>query len=192
MRQPQPNTGQVPIAVIVNPAPARQAQAPLAAQPGPGQQGMSRLQETLGGIPPATLFFLALNIGVFIGTGLWTFNLGSVSISSYYVLYKLELYRMISAAFFHMGLLHIGMNMMSLFFMGPHLERTYGTVQFFIITWIFVILDGVLYVAISAGLAFVVFRDMKWYAVTAACCWHCQLECGPALLLIVFSFMQAS
>jgi membrane associated rhomboid family serine protease len=44
----------------------------------------------------------------------------------YFVYHQHEYYRLITAAFLHANLLHIGTNMLSLCFVGPYLERSLG------------------------------------------------------------------
>ena len=67
-----------------------------------------------------TLIIMAICIIVYIADNLGDFykNLLLFSISPYMVLYRGEVYRIITAAFCHGGLMHIGMNMMSLYQLG--------------------------------------------------------------------------
>lgn len=164
MRQGGPNTGPnaVPVVTVVNPgARATPAQSTAPTVPA-GQAPPSRIAETLSSIPVATLAFLGINIALYLYTAFWTVELGDYAIGAYLVAIKLQFYRLITAALFHNGLLHIGMNMMSLYVMGASLERLFGSVQFFVFTWLFVVLGGALYVVVDLLLAYVVLRDIDW------------------------------
>lgn len=56
---------------------------------------------------------------------------------------------MISSAFLHAGIFHIGMNMMSLIAIGGLLENLYGSIKFLWITWLSILLGGLCYLALS-------------------------------------------
>ena len=84
----------------------------------PSAAGQSRIQELLNSVPLTTLLFLFINISLAICTGVGLLSSGDYSIGGYTVWYKLELYRIITSAFFHGGLLHVAMNMMSLYYLG--------------------------------------------------------------------------
>jgi membrane associated rhomboid family serine protease len=162
-----PNTGQTatPAAVAVNPAPAsgsRTTQSSGATAPQQPNGGQNRLREVVDAIPLATLFLLVVNVAVYGLTVAVPLNIGEYAISAYLVAYKLELHRMITAAFLHGGLMHVGMNMMTLYYIGAALERLFGTIQFFLMSWLFVLLVGAAYVGSSLVLAFVIFRDISW------------------------------
>lgn len=106
----------------------------------------SRLQELLSQIPPVTKFLLAFNITIHILIFLFSYSIGNYAISSYQVLWQYEFYRVFSAAFVHVGILHLAMNMSSLFQMGPYLETQFGTLQFMFLTAWAVFVCGGLYV----------------------------------------------
>ncbi len=89
------------------------------ADPGQG----SRIQELLSSVPLTTLLFMGLNIGLSVCTEVRLLDAGSYSISAYNVVYKMQWYRVITSAFFHGGVLHIAMNMMTLFYLGASLVR---------------------------------------------------------------------
>ena len=164
MRQPNTGAHATPAAIVVNPPSGAQSRQPASSnasqQQGAGEP--NRIQETIAAIPVATLFFLAVNIFVYILTAVEMINASDGAISAYLVIFKWQWYRMATSAFLHGGLMHIGMNMMSLYYMGISLENLFGTVQFFIFTMLFVALDGLLYVLGNTLLAYVVFRDMSW------------------------------
>lgn len=164
MRSPNTGPSAAAAVVVVNPpssGAARQGNGATGTAP-PGAAAPNRLQEALAAIPLATMFFLVVNTGLFVLTELVPLEVGKYSIGAYLVLMKLQWHRLITSAFFHGGLMHIGMNMMSLFYLGASLERLFGTVQFFILSWIFVALGGVLYVVGASLLAYVVLMDISW------------------------------
>ena len=115
----------------------------------------SRLQETLRTVPVGTLSLVALMVLLHVGAYLLSEGslLNKVSIAAYPVLFQHQWYRVLSGAFFHGGLMHIGMNMMSFWYMGVSLERTFGTVPFLVIMLWCVVLGNLLYVACCAGMA---------------------------------------
>jgi membrane associated rhomboid family serine protease len=101
-----------------------------------------------GGQAPATTGILIVNVAMFVvswmatvGTGemgkiniLWgmggeaLYRLGASNPFGIYVLH--EWYRLVTAMFLHLGLLHIGMNMMVLLDIGPVVEELYGSPRF--------------------------------------------------------------
>lgn len=164
MRQPNTGPNAVPATVVANPGAQTGRQAQQGGNTGgaPQPTAASRIQESLSQIPLATLFFLAFNIGLYLLTATEVLDSGDYACSAYNVIFKFQWYRMITFNFFHLSLMHIAMNMMTLYYSGIGLERLFGTVQFFIFTWMFVLLDGVLYVASNAFLTYGLFRDVSW------------------------------
>jgi membrane associated rhomboid family serine protease len=80
-----------------------------------------RLQEWVKSVPICTFCLFAVNSGIHAMVFLFSIPLGQYSISPVRVLYQHEYYRMVTSSFLHGGLLHIGMNMMSLLQIGPSL-----------------------------------------------------------------------
>jgi len=76
----------------------------------------TRLQEFLRSCPLVTLCLMLLCVAVFVYENLSSFNafIGAFAMSPASVLGEAQLYRVISAAFTHLSILHIGMNMLSL------------------------------------------------------------------------------
>ena len=72
-----------------------------------------------------------------------------------------EFHRLITSAFFHVNLLHIGMNMMSFFYLGQHLERLFGSTLYFFNIVVFILFGGILHVALGYALALIL-RDAQW------------------------------
>lgn len=73
-------------------------------------------------IPLATLTFLGINIGIFILQMLIPMDMGMFAIAAAPILQG-QVYRIVTAALMHLGLMHILMNMMSFFYMGIGLVR---------------------------------------------------------------------
>ncbi|MBZ5532545.1 MAG: rhomboid family intramembrane serine protease [Acidobacteriia bacterium] len=90
---------------------------------------------------PATCILLAINLAVYVamvvsGVGMfspsglalirWGGNFGPLTTGG-------EYWRLVTAGFLHSGLIHIGMNMWALWFLGPLSERLFGKWQTFLI-----------------------------------------------------------
>lgn len=74
-----------------------------------------------------------VNIGAHALIFITSFNAGHLAISADRVIHG-DLYRLVSAAFTHGGLLHIFMNMSSLYSLGPLLEQQFGSLSFLLMT----------------------------------------------------------
>lgn len=85
----------------------------------------TRCQELLTNVPLVTLTLMALCIGCYCGQLLGDFYacLGAFAIQPLAVIFQLQLWRLVTAAFTHGNLLHIGMNMASLYQLGSGLVR---------------------------------------------------------------------
>jgi membrane associated rhomboid family serine protease len=116
----------------------------------------SRFREFISSVPLVTLLIMSICIIVYIADNLGNFNVNTFqfSISPYYVLFKFQLYRIISAAFTHGGLMHIGMNMLSFLQIGSGLEPLFGSLQYFFILCVFTLFVGFFYIAICVLLAY--------------------------------------
>lgn len=99
------------------------------------------------GKPFVTYFLIALNIIMFV---ILEFNGGSTSVEA---LIKLgakynpaimegEWWRLISSMFLHIGILHLAMNMLALYYLGVAVERIYGSSRFLIIYFLAGIAGG--------------------------------------------------
>ena len=106
----------------------------------------NRLNDLLMSITFLTRILLFINITVHIIIFLFSFSLDNFYIAANPVIFKYEYYRIVSAAFVHVGLLHIIMNMSTLVQLGPDLEKMFGTLQFLFFTIWAVFLTGIVYV----------------------------------------------
>lgn len=84
-------------------------------------------------LPPVTMGILAVAVGIFVLTALSSdlrldlfrqFQLRAANVADG------EWYRLITHAFLHDGLIHIGFNMYALYLLGPAIERRVGSVPF--------------------------------------------------------------
>lgn len=108
-----------------------------------------RLSLFLASIPLITKLLLFINIAIHIIIFLFSFSIGNYAISAEFVIYHQEFYRIVTSAFVHVGLLHIGMNMSTLFQLGPDLEKQFGSLQLLFMTTWSIFLTGIIYVFIS-------------------------------------------
>ncbi len=113
-------------------------------------------------LPIATLVLLAVNCLVHTIVFVTTANLGLFSIATFLVIDKGEYYRILTSAFVHGGLMHIGMNMMSLVQLLPSLESQFGTLQVFIMSMWAIIVEGCLYVGMNYLLGTYLTNNPQW------------------------------
>lgn len=115
-----------------------------------GSRG-GRLCEAMGGLPLVTLVLLVVNVAVFVCQYLGDFNefVGTAAISPVAVLYFQQWWRIVTAAFTHGGLMHIGMNMMTLVQLGMGVETLFGSLAYAFIILVFLVATGLLYVVMA-------------------------------------------
>jgi membrane associated rhomboid family serine protease len=75
--------------------------------------------------------------------------LGYVVINPYLICERYQFWRLLTSAFFHNGIIHIIMNMMSLYQLGVSFERTVGTFSYFIHVIVFGLVSSILYLFIA-------------------------------------------
>lgn len=93
------------------------------------------------GTPRLTYLFILINIFVFM---LLELNGGSTNIDTLiqygakynYAILEGEWWRIISSMFLHIGIIHLMLNMVALYYLGITVERTFGSIRFFIIYFI--------------------------------------------------------
>jgi membrane associated rhomboid family serine protease len=93
--------------------------------------GQTRLQELLGAVPIVTLSITVLCLALQIWSWIDAKVTSSMTICVLPVVYWNQWWRVITAAYFHGGLLHIVMNMMSFYYLGVSLENRFGSIPFF-------------------------------------------------------------
>jgi rhomboid domain-containing protein 1 len=116
---------------------------------------MSRVTDSFSAIPTTTKFLLGFNIAIHVLIFVTSASLNSFAIGGHLVIDDGEYYRIVSSAFVHAGIMHIGMNMMSLFQMGPSIETQFGSLMFLLITIWSVFIAGTVYVSMAYLLAIV-------------------------------------
>jgi len=137
----------VPMPTPVAPSPGSGAQAYAAPRPwdqrSPVERQMTRIRFMTRGLPIATFSLIIGNIIVF-GLSLlfpvivtWGAMVDSAVLNN-----PLQSYRFLTAMFLHANLLHIGLNMLSLYFIGVITERVFGTGRFLIIYFLSGIVGG--------------------------------------------------
>eukprot|EP00499_Haloplacidia_sp_CaronLabIsolate_P012519 CAMPEP_0196781966 /NCGR_PEP_ID=MMETSP1104-20130614/10463_1 /TAXON_ID=33652 /ORGANISM="Cafeteria sp., Strain Caron Lab Isolate" /LENGTH=293 /DNA_ID=CAMNT_0042152197 /DNA_START=98 /DNA_END=975 /DNA_ORIENTATION=- len=112
---------------------------------------------------------------------LFGINVLDVAISPYFVVYRYQLYRVISAGLFHASLMHIGFNMMSCYVLGASLERFFGTLRLWYLSLLTLVLSNLLYVAIS----------MLLYEITGALHWLANPAVGYSGVLFGYALIES-
>ena len=130
-------------------------------------------------VPFVTKTLMGINILVHVLIFLTTANLGSFVINAQWVWNKGEYYRIVTSAFTHSGILHIAMNMSSLYQLGSSLEVQFGSLPFLLLSLWSVFLIGFLYVAISFLLYF--FTDDFSYLISSGVGYSGVLFCYAIL-----------
>ena len=82
------------------------------------QMSTDRLREWASSVPLGTVSLFVINTSIHVLIFLFSTPLGYYAISPARVIYQHEFYRLGTSAFVHSGILHIGMNMMSLLQLG--------------------------------------------------------------------------
>lgn len=124
----------------------------------------SRLREFFGSVPLVTLCLLFLCLGVFLlDSVVFDFgeSLAASSMSPATVAGDLELYRVVTAAFTHGSMIHVGMNMVSFVSLGSSLEVLFGSLGFAFLISVYTLLVGAGFVGLGA-IAATVDRAYWW------------------------------
>lgn len=156
------------------------------------------------GSPPAlvTRILIALNIAVFIattasGANPITGDTGSSTIYDRFALVPIQVahgqwYRLITAAFLHYGILHIGFNMFALWIVGPQLEAVLGRLRYAVLYVLAGIGGSILSLAFgpfneqAAGASGAIFGLFAALYVVAR---HLNLQTGSIAATIVFNLI---
>lgn len=119
--------------------------------------GQTRFQELLGQYPLVSFAVTVICIIVYIASNLTNFGkaVSTFAIQPYAVVLDLELYRIITCAYMHLSMMHIGMNMFSLFSMGTSLEVIFGSLRFFFLILAYTIVIGIVYIGLAVVEMFV-------------------------------------
>ena len=109
----------------------------------------------------ATYILIAINLIIYLLTLSKPGLMYDFAMNKYYVVNNHEIYRLITAAFFHNGVIHLACNMYSLYIIGSQIETLLGKAKFLIIYFISAIsaslLSGLLTDAPSVGASGAIF-----------------------------------
>ena len=106
-------------------------------------------QQTVAAVPLATKAFVTVNVLSFCLQQLSGVSTHDLSLSPEYIVFDTQIYRLVTSAFTHSGVLHLAFNMMSLLVLGSRVERCCGTVRFLLLVALSVLLTSCLYVLSS-------------------------------------------
>ena len=111
---------------------------------------MSRASEVLNKTPLTNLIIIGSCSLAFVYQIIGDPNLVDYTMCPRNVIYLHEFYRIITSAFFHGSIMHLGMNMMSTYAIGNAIERRFGTLYyFFTVTW-GIVLTSFIYIFIAS------------------------------------------
>ncbi len=129
--------------------------------------------------PYVTITLVVLNVAVYLATALT--STGGINnpedsrlfrdwqLLPYFVYHQDEYFRVATAAFLHANLLHIGVNMVSLVFVGPYLEREIGWWRFALVYAVSALGGGAAVYAFGAALVPVVGASGALFGLLGAC-----------------------
>jgi membrane associated rhomboid family serine protease len=110
---------------------------------------MSRLQQQLQTLPPATLAILSLLGGVYVLQILLDWNVRLFTFCPAKIIEQHQVWRLVTSTVLHGSVLHIGMNFMSAWGLCTTLERTMGTVPLVFTTVASIVLSPVLHLLLA-------------------------------------------
>ena len=125
--------------------------------------GMSSYYES---VPVVTRAIIIINVAIHALIFVSSYGLQNFAINADWVMEKGEYYRIVTAAFTHVSIMHIGMNMMSMYSLGTSLEMQFGSLQFLFMSVWSVLAIGALYVILS-WLGAVATGDQSWMYMSA-------------------------
>jgi membrane associated rhomboid family serine protease len=109
----------------------------------------NRLSETVAKTPPATRGIVAICLGIYALQVAMDLDLERFTMCPQLVLYIHEYYRIVTSALFHGNLMHIGMNMLSVFHLSTLLEQRLGTLPHLVSTLGAILLTSLVYISIA-------------------------------------------
>lgn len=108
-----------------------------------------QIRNWLGSIPIATSLMVILNVAIAVITLPMSYA-DQISLSDFAICYKtcvspqLQLYRIFTSAVTHGSAAHITVNMLTLLGLGPQVERKIGSLGFISLTFVYIVLSGLL------------------------------------------------
>jgi membrane associated rhomboid family serine protease len=124
----------------------------------------NKVMEWINSITLGTLIILIINCSVEIINFITSAPLGYFAISANNFFNAEMYYTVLSSAFVHVNLMHIGFNMMSLLQLGPILESQFGTSQFLYMSIWTVFLCGFIYILLQY-ICFWVTGSSSWLGI---------------------------
>jgi membrane associated rhomboid family serine protease len=149
-----------------------------------GRRSQRPLRNSVGAVlrespPYVTITLLVLNIAAYVATALpssrgvnqpeYSRLFQDWQLLPYSVYHDDEYFRLVTAAFLHANLLHIAVNMLSLVFVGPYLEREIGWWRFALIYALSALGGGAAIYAFGAPLVPVVGASGALFGLLGAC-----------------------
>jgi membrane associated rhomboid family serine protease len=119
-----------------------------------GEQGSAN-------VPLGVFLTFLVCCGLQVGQYAFGWSLGEFVLSPGEVWFNHCFSRLISGAFFHVGLMHFGFNMLSLMTLGPNVEKLMGSFRFVLYMCVCVFLSNIIYVLVCALLANV--NNPSWW-----------------------------
>ena len=111
--------------------------------------GSRSASESLRNLPPTTLGTIILCVSIHVIQFLLGWNQLVFTMCPRLVLFTHEYYRVFSSVFFHLDLMHIGMNMLTTFSLSTLLEKKFGTLRLFLSIWWAILLNAAMYLLIA-------------------------------------------
>ena len=128
--------------------------------------GQSQVGSYVEAIPIITKGIISFCVLVHVSIFLGSLGLQNFAISAEYVIMRGEYYRIVTSAFTHVNLMHIGMNMVSMYSLGSSLEMQYGSLAFLFMSMWAVLLIGIIYVSLS-WIGTTLMGDESWMYMSA-------------------------
>ncbi|CAL5218931.1 g680 [Coccomyxa viridis] len=116
------------------------------------EAAINRARAWVRAIPLATRAVAAVCVTLYlfdILTG-WV-DIASVCLSAHLLIDKLQVYRLLTSPFYHVGILHLAFNMLAFLPIGQSLERHMGTLHFTYLMWLLMTLGNAFYLGTSLG-----------------------------------------
>ncbi len=149
-----------------------------------GRKTQRPLRNSVGAVlrdapPYVTITLVVLNVAVYLATALpsprginqpeYSRLFQDWQLLPYAVYHSNEYFRLATAAFLHANLLHIAVNMLSLVFVGPYLEREIGWWRFLLVYVVSALGGGAAIYAFGAALVPVVGASGALFGLLGAC-----------------------
>ncbi len=111
--------------------------------------GSRSASEFLRSLPPTTLGTIVINVSIHVLQNLLGLNQLVFTMCPRLVLFAHEYYRVFTSVFFHLDLMHIGMNMLTAVSISTVLEKKIGTLRLLVSIWWAILLNAAIYLLIA-------------------------------------------